>query len=211
MRRDHGPMCNIEHLCIQLTCTLYSFTSFSFDLNVKEGHQGYDTLHKSEKPLGMKDVHSLEFEHSHHTSSSHPVVGLTQAQQTALTLKKKQKAMTIAMAPGQQIAMNAFMMYMSGSGLNIFSISVTSTAILSPLHALTSMQTTFQPLGDDLQMPKLLFVLLNLAWLAVGMYKLSSMKLLPMTSADWTGSVVWKEMMETSSIPPKSLDSYYYS
>ena len=147
----------------------------------------------------MKVVRSLELEHSSQ-------VVLTQAQQTALAMKKKQKAMSMAMAPGQQIAMNAFMMYMSGSGLNIFSVSVTSTAILSPLHSLMSMSKMFQPLGDDLQMPKLLFIALNLVWLGVGMYKLSSMKLLPTTSADWTGSVVWKEMMETSSIPP---DSFY--
>lgn len=167
---------------------------------MKEGHSGYDILHKSEKPIGMKAVQTLELEHSSQ-------VVLTQAQQTALSLKKKQKAMSIAMAPGQQIAMNAFMMYMSGSGLNIFSISVTSTAILTPVGALMAMGRTFQPLGDDLQTAKLLFVALNLVWLGVGMYKLSSMKLLPTTSADWTGSVVWKEMMETSSIPPETL--YY--
>jgi hypothetical protein len=173
-------------------------TRFSFDLNVKEGHCGYDTLHKSENPIGMKAVQALEREHSSQ-------VVLTQAQQTALSLKKKQKAMSIAMSPGQQIAMNAFMMYMSGSGLNIFSISVTSTAILTPVRSFMAMGKTFQPLGDDLQTAKLLFVVLNLVWLGVGMYKLSSMKLLPTTSADWTGSVVWKEMMETSSIPPEKL------
>jgi hypothetical protein len=173
-------------------------TRYSFDLNVKEGHCGYDTLHKSENPIGMKAVQALEREHSSQ-------VVLTQAQQTALSLKKKQKAMSIAMSPGQQIAMNAFMMYMSGSGLNIFSISVTSTAILTPVRSFMAMGKTFQPLGDDLQTAKLLFVVLNLVWLGVGMYKLSSMKLLPTTSADWTGSVVWKEMMETSSIPPEKL------
>ena len=143
---------------------------------------------------------SLELEHSSQ-------VVLTQSQQTALALKKKQKAMSMAMAPGQQIAMNAFMMYMSGSGLNIFSISVTSTAILTPVRSLMTMGKMFQPLGDDLQMAKLLFVALNLVWLGVGKYKLSSMKLLPTTSADWTGSVVWKEMMETSSIPPEAFYS----
>ena len=175
-------------------------TSFSFDLNIKEGHYGYDIIHKSEKPIGMKAVRSLELEHSSQ-------VVLTQSQQTALALKKKQKAMSMAMAPGQQIAMNAFMMYMSGSGLNIFSISVTSTAILTPVRSLMTMGKMFQPLGDDLQMAKLLFVALNLVWLGVGKYKLSSMKLLPTTSADWTGSVVWKEMMETWSIPPEAFYS----
>ena len=143
----------------------------------------------------MKAVKSLELEHS-------SKVVLSQAQKTALALKKKQKAMSMAMAPGQQIAMNAFMMYMSGNSLNIFSISVTSSAILTPVRSLMAMEKTFQPLGDDLHMAKLIFIVLNLLWLGVGLYKLTSMKLLPTTSADWTGTVVWKEVMETSSIPP---------
>lgn len=111
--------------------------------------------------------------------------------------------MTLATAPGQQILMNAFMMYMSGKQLNIFSISITSMAILNPLKGLFSVEQTFGALeGVDLQIPKLIFIGLNLVWVALGLYKMSSMKLLPTTSADWTGSIVWKELLETSSIPP---------
>lgn len=130
---------------------------------------------------------------------------MTQQQQLALQAKKKTKALAIATKPGQQIAMNAFMMYMSGKNLNIFSISITSMAVLSPLTSMLTMGKTFGPLeqgGTDLQLAKLIFVGLNLVWLCIGLYKMSSMRLLPTTSADWTGSVVWKEMMETSSIPP---------
>jgi hypothetical protein len=96
---------------------------------------------------------------------------------------------------------------MSGKSLNIFSISITSSAVMSPIASLFSLDKTFGPLsgeGVDLQMPKLIFLALNLVWFAVGMYKMSSMRLLPTTSADWSGAVVWKEMMETTSIPPES-------
>ena len=127
---------------------------------------------------------------------------LTQQQQQALATKKNARAIAIATSPGKQIAMNAFMMYMSGKNLNIFSISITSMAILTPVMSILSIQTTFASLeGVDLQMAKLIYVGLNLVWLAVGLYKMSVMRLLPTTSADWTGSIVWKEMLESSSIP----------
>lgn len=135
-------------------------------------------------------------------SSTHHTTTLTQQQQLALQQKKKAKAMTIASSPGKQILMNAFMMYMSGSNLNIFSISITSMAVLTPIKSILGMQHAFGALeGVDLQQAKLVYVGLNLVWLVVGLYKMSSMRLLPTTSADWAGSVVWKEMMESSSIP----------
>jgi len=170
------------------------------DLCLKEGHAGYDTIHKCPTPIGMKTVLQYEKQATH---SAGGTTTLTQQQQTALDAKKKSKAMSVAMGPGKQILMNAFMMYMSGSQLNIFSISITSSAILSPLTAVFSMSRTFRSLdGVDLQLPKLIFVALNLVWFGMGMYKMSSMRLLPTTSADWTGSVVWKDLMESTSIPP---------
>lgn len=113
--------------------------------------------------------------------------------------------MSIATNPGKQILMNAFMMYMSGSQLNIFSISITSGAILTPLSNLFGgMEQQFAALqGDvDLTTPKLIFVVLNLVWLGVGLYKMSSMRLLPTTSADYAYKILWKDMMERTSIPP---------
>lgn len=127
---------------------------------------------------------------------------LTQQQQQALATKKKTRAMAIATGPGKQILMNSFMLYMSGKTLNIFSISITSMALLTPIKSILGMQHTFAALeGVDLQLAKLIYVGLNIVWLMVGLYKMSSMRLLPTTSADWTGTIVWKEMMESSSIP----------
>ena len=113
--------------------------------------------------------------------------------------------MSIATKPGQQILMNAFMMYMSGSQLNIFSISITSGAILTPLANIFGMEQQFGALQQDVDLttPKLIFLALNLVWLGIGLYKMSSMRLLPTTSADYTYKIAWKEMMETTSTPPE--------
>lgn len=94
----------------------------------------------------------------------------------------------------------------TGSQLNMFSINVTTMAIISPLTAIFTLDTTFRQFGDvDLQMPKLIYLALNLAFLGVGLYKMSSMRLLPTTSADWTSKIVWKDMVETTSIPPDTM------
>lgn len=111
--------------------------------------------------------------------------------------------MSLATKPGQQILMNAVMMYMSGSTLNIFTISTTSAAILTPLTSIFRLEAMFGKFEEvDTQMAKILYVVLNLVWLAMGMYKMSSMRLLPTTSADFADSIPWKDMMELSSIPP---------
>lgn len=125
----------------------------------------------------------------------------------AICARKKSRAMTIAVSPGKQIAMNAFMLWMSGKNLNIFSISITSMAILNPIKGVLSLSNAFRSCEDpdgkvDLASAKAIFVILNLVWLGVGVYKMANMKLLPLTSADWEGYVVWKQVMETSSIPP---------
>jgi ER membrane protein complex subunit 4 len=123
-------------------------------------------------------------------------------------------AMSIALQPAQQIAMQAFMLYMSGSQLNMFSINVTSMAIITPLTAIFSIDQTFRKVqydstndegNDILQLPKLLYLALNLAFLCLGLYKMSSMRLLPTTSADWLSKIEWKQIVETTSIPPDNM------
>jgi hypothetical protein len=121
----------------------------------------------------------------------------------ALVARKKQKAMSLATQPLQQAGMNALMMYMSGSSLNMFSINTVGSAILTPVASIFGVERTFASLVDvDTQMAKLIYIAVNIAWLGFGLYKMSLMRLLPTTSADFADSIVWKEMMETSSIPP---------
>mmetsp|Transcript_26659 Transcript_26659/g.40902 ORF Transcript_26659/g.40902 Transcript_26659/m.40902 type:complete len:192 (+) Transcript_26659:19-594(+) len=176
------------------------------DLTLRDGDVGYDVLNKCPSVTGRKEVSSQEKSLDSHSSATSTAAATRKAH---IATMKRSKAMQIATGPGKQILMNAFMMYMSGKQLNIFSISTTSMALMTPLMGLFNINNTFRPFQDadgkvDLQMPKLLFVLLNLVWFGVGLYKMGSMKLLPTTSADWTGTIVWKEMMEISSIPPIS-------
>jgi hypothetical protein len=125
----------------------------------------------------------------------------------AIRARKQSNAMSIAISPGKQIAMNSFMLYMSGKQLNVFSISITTMAIMSPIKGIMNVTNAFRSCEDpdgklDLTPQKVLFVLMNLVWLGVGLYKMANMNLLPLTSADWERYVVWKQVLETSSIPP---------
>uniref|UniRef100_A0A7S1YWL0 ER membrane protein complex subunit 4 n=1 Tax=Trieres chinensis TaxID=1514140 RepID=A0A7S1YWL0_TRICV len=181
---------------------------WSIDLNLREQDVGYSLLQNCPPPLGMKKVQSLERQYE--AENSHGSAGTTGDKSNkakSIVAKKQAKAMSIATSPGKQILMNGFMMYMSGKTLNIFSISITSMAVMNPIMSILSVNNTFKVFEDpdgkvDLQMPKMIFMALNLVWLFVGLYKMSSMRLLPTTSADWSGTVVWKELMEISSIPP---------
>eukprot|EP00126_Sphaerothecum_destruens_P009482 Sdes_comp20517_c0_seq6m15081 len=64
-------------------------------------------------------------------------IGDQQQQQGNNSLKLK-KAWDIALAPGKSIPMNAFMMYMAGNTVHIFSIMITGMMFLNPMKALFS-------------------------------------------------------------------------
>ncbi|CAB9517083.1 membrane protein complex subunit 4 [Seminavis robusta] len=183
---------------------------YKIDLNLKEENDGYHLIATAPGPLGRKNLAHQEKQMLASGSAgadgnSTSAMAASSQQQKALQSKLQSKAMSVATKPGQQILMNAFMLWMSGKTLNIFSISVTSQAILGPINSILSLDKTFGPMQDqnaDVSIPKLIFVALNMVWLGIGLYKMTSMRLLPTTSADWTGSIVWKDMMEITSIPP---------
>jgi hypothetical protein len=81
-------------------------------------------------------------------------------------------------------------------------MKMSSTAIITPLTSIFSVERTFANLDVDTQTAKAVYIGMNLVWLVIGLYKMSSMRLLPTTSADFADSIVWKDMMETTSIPP---------
>lgn len=184
---------------------------YTIDLNLKEENEGFHLLATAAAPLGRKNLMHQEKElltngpGDSSSSGAASAMATSTQQQKALQAKLKSKAMALATQPGSQIAMSAFMMWMSGKNLNIFSINTTGMAVLSPLQNILSMEKIFGPMAEqnaDVQLPKLIYLALNLVWLGIGLYKMTSMRLLPTTSADWTGRIVWKDMMEVSSIPP---------
>eukprot|EP00566_Odontella_aurita_P026604 CAMPEP_0113591206 /NCGR_PEP_ID=MMETSP0015_2-20120614/37135_1 /TAXON_ID=2838 /ORGANISM="Odontella" /LENGTH=181 /DNA_ID=CAMNT_0000497551 /DNA_START=93 /DNA_END=638 /DNA_ORIENTATION=- /assembly_acc=CAM_ASM_000160 len=172
---------------------------WSIELNLREQDLGYSLLQQCPAPPGMKRVQALEKQFE--SDNVHGGTGSSaekNKQALAIVAKKRAKAMSIAQSPGKQMLIK---------NLNIFSISITSMAVMNPLKSLVGLNNTFKAFEDpdgkvDLQMPKIIFLGLNLIWLMLGLYKMSIMRLIPTTSSDFAGSVVWKELMEMSSIPP---------
>ena len=183
-----------------------SIKKWSMDLNLKESDVTCDAL--SITPLGMKKVAALEKQaQAQNKQYSSELTPKEKQRAAAIIQKKGQMAMGLATSPGRSLMMNAFMMYMSGSNLNMWTISTLGMAIMTPLKSLFGINSQFAKFEDsdgkvNLQTPKMIFLVLNLIWLFIGLYKMSKMRLLPTYSSDWSGRIVWKEMMEVSSIPP---------
>ena len=113
---------------------------------------------------------------------------------------KQRHVNNMAYAPGKNLLTTAFMLWMSGSSIQIFSIMMTGMALINPIKALFTINEPFKPFekeeGIDLKMPKLIFASLQILALGVALYKCSTMGLLPLTSADWVSylpKVVYKE------------------
>ncbi len=118
---------------------------------------------------------------------------------------KKRQIMEIAYSPGKSLLSTGFMLWMSGSSIQIFSIMMTSMAIINPLSALSSVGKTFSKFdgedGVDTRMAKLIFIALQIVSLAVALYKCNSMGLLPLTSADWLQNIPYNVYNEHISSP----------
>ncbi|KAJ1732164.1 hypothetical protein H4S06_003903 [Coemansia sp. BCRC 34490] len=123
-----------------------------------------------------------------------------------LALRAK-KAWEVAMSPGKTLPMQAFMAWMSGTGVSIFSILITGMILMTPAKTIASVQQTFAPLERagksggsklDLTMQKAVFVAINIAGILFGVYRLSIMGLLPTTSSDWLAFIPSKQYVEFS-------------
>mmetsp|Transcript_56340 Transcript_56340/g.82379 ORF Transcript_56340/g.82379 Transcript_56340/m.82379 type:complete len:175 (-) Transcript_56340:44-568(-) len=117
---------------------------------------------------------------------------------------KMKRAQEFAMAPFKNIAMQGFMMWMSGKQINIFSIMMTAMAFLNPIKAIMGIDQAFARFNDgtlDLTVPKLTFVAVNLLGVGTGVYKCATMGLLPTTAADWQGYLAAKAPLEHSGVP----------
>ncbi|RJE17984.1 hypothetical protein PHISCL_09680 [Aspergillus sclerotialis] len=105
------------------------------------------------------------------------------------TLKLK-KAWEIALAPSKQIPMNAIMMYMSGNSLQIFSIMMVFMLFKGPIQGLMNTNAAFAKFESEGTRRKLVgvkavYVLMQLGLLALGVWKVNAMGLLPTTRSDW--------------------------
>jgi hypothetical protein len=115
--------------------------------------------------------------------------------------KAQQLMMQTAYAPAKGIFTTGFMLYMSGSSIQIFSIMSTGMALKNPLMAMIGVNQQFKRFegeGVDTLLPKCLFLGLQLVCLCVALYKCHTMGLLPMTAADWISSLSQHEYSESA-------------
>jgi hypothetical protein len=86
--------------------------------------------------------------------------------------------------------MNAIMMYMSGNSLQIFSIMMVFMLFKNPLTGIMSTNEVFRKYETEgtrkwLWSVKAVYVLMNCVALALGVWKVNGMGLLPTTTSDW--------------------------
>ncbi|KAF5331148.1 hypothetical protein D9619_006059 [Psilocybe cf. subviscida] len=107
---------------------------------------------------------------------------------------KDKRAWDVAIAPAKSLPMQAFMLYMSGGGVQIFSIGIVFMLLLSPFKNVAGINEAFSQYAPStkkanslstLPLQKVVFVLCNLLTLGVGLWKCRSMGLLPTGTGDW--------------------------
>lgn len=104
---------------------------------------------------------------------------------------KIKKVWEIAIGPAKAIPMNLIMSYMTGSSLQIIPIMMTFSLLLNPLKAIfNDTNRIFKSLETDTNssiiiQAKALFVVCHLGCMAIGVWKLNSMGLIPNSEADW--------------------------
>ncbi|EGG13145.1 uncharacterized protein MELLADRAFT_76275 [Melampsora larici-populina 98AG31] len=116
---------------------------------------------------------------------------------------RQQKAWDLALSPAKQIPMQAFMMWMSGNGVQIFSVMMVYMLIKGAITSTLSVNQVFKSfmpqlsssIGNpsstngqstyDLRFQKLSFITFQLGLLGLGLYKVNTMGLLPTRLSDW--------------------------
>lgn len=99
------------------------------------------------------------------------------------TLKLK-KAWEVALAPVKNLPMTGIMMYMSGNSLQIFSIMMVFMAFKGPIMGIVGTNQAFERFESESNRNKMLqvrlaYVAMQLVALALGVWKVNSMGLLP--------------------------------
>ncbi|UPQ99771.1 DUF1077 domain-containing protein [Chloropicon primus] len=107
----------------------------------------------------------------------------------------EQKAWEFAQSTVKQVGMYAFMMYMSGGSVHIFSIMMTFTGLYQPLMAIFNSGKAFEKFSKGTEGrvstlgPRALYCLIQMGGLGFALYKLANIGLLPTHISDWVSGV----------------------
>ena len=103
----------------------------------------------------------------------------------------RRKVWELGKSPFSNIFSTLLMLYFSGDHLSIMSLMLCAMMVSGPLRAFLSFKATFQPYDEALgsgdpvvRKSKLVFVGINLAVLAVAVWKIGRLGILPFTEAD---------------------------
>ncbi|KAF8894757.1 hypothetical protein BD779DRAFT_1502757 [Infundibulicybe gibba] len=117
--------------------------------------------------------------------------GITRVEQPA----GEKRAWDLALSPAKSLPMQAFMLYMSGGGVQIFSMGIVFMLLLSPFKNVAGINDAFAPFAPStahspkslttLPLQKIAYIACNLLTLGVGLWKCRSMGLLPTGTGDW--------------------------
>lgn len=151
------------------------------------------------------------------SSSSSSATSTTHSKTTNLNKKAKQdeielnslkskKIWELAIGPAKSIPMNLFMSYMTGNSLQIIPVTMTLMLLWNPIKAIfNDTNLIFKKLitknnNIEIIQAKLIFIICQLLNMAIGVYKLYKMGLIPHQEADW---LAWKE-------PKQFIERLYY-
>ncbi|CZS88778.1 related to ER membrane DUF1077 domain protein [Rhynchosporium agropyri] len=120
-----------------------------------------------------------------------------------MDILKLKKAWEVALAPVKQLPMTAIMMYMSGNTLQIFTIMTVIMAFKNPFMGLLATNQAFERFESpgtkaQLLMVKAVYVAMQILALALGVWKVNGMGLLPTTRSDWLAWETRRVPMETA-------------
>ncbi|THG99663.1 hypothetical protein EW145_g7220 [Phellinidium pouzarii] len=150
------------------------------------GSLGGETCHP------RQDLRRLRRAYVVHISKS--PTGSSVASEASYAALKEKRAWDMALSPAKQLPMQAFMLYMSGGGVQIFSMGIVFMLLFSPFKSLAAINSTFAqfaPSKSDahaltvLPLQKFAFLLCNALTLALGLWKCRQMGLLPTGTGDW--------------------------
>jgi len=112
------------------------------------------------------------------------------------------KAFQFAQSQLSGIGMMAFMMWMSGNSVQVFSIMATFGGIAQTTKAILNSKATFERFADkytDVTVPRMMFCSIQVVGLSLALNKLNAMGLLPTHASDWVSGLA----------PPRAIERAY--
>ncbi|KAL0070442.1 hypothetical protein AAF712_002273 [Marasmius tenuissimus] len=150
----------------------------------------YSSLESSSKWKNLPPPPGFAKTAKHSSSSAKSLVNSPRQKQI-----KVDRAWELAISPAKSLPMQAFMLYMSGGGVQIFSMGIVFMLLLSPFKNIAGMNSGFAPFAPvdskapkaftTLILQKLVYIACNMLTLGVGLWKCRSMGLLPTGTGDW--------------------------